>query len=87
MGFRTLAIQKHSGEVWKILGRVKTEFEKFGSVLAETQKRISQANEQLDKLVGVRTRQIQRQLEQVTAIEDVESKVMLAADNVKGEED
>lgn len=50
-------------------------------------KRISQANEQLDKLVGVRTRQIQRQLEQVTAIEDVESKVMLAADNVKGEED
>ena len=77
MGFRTLAIQKHSGEVWRILGGVKTEFEKFGKVLTETQKRINQANEQLDKLVGVRTRKIQKQLEQIISLPELETKVIL----------
>ena len=65
MGFKTLAIQKHSGEVWNILGAVKTEFDKFGSVLAATQQRINQANVELDKLVGTRTRSIQRTLQNV----------------------
>lgn len=70
MGFRTLAIQKHSGEVWDVLGAVKTEFDKFGSVLEATQTRISQANAELDKLIGTRTRSIQRKLRGVTAMDD-----------------
>ena len=60
MGFRTFAIQKRSGEVWQILSGVKTEFSKFESVLQSAQQRISQANAELDKLVGVRTRAIQK---------------------------
>lgn len=62
MGFKTLAIQKHSSEVWNVLGAVKTEFDKFGTVLAQTQTRLEQANRELDKLVGVRTRKIQSTL-------------------------
>ena len=56
MGFRTLAIQKRSGEVWNVLGAVKTEFDKFGNVLESAQNRINQANAELDKLIGVPTR-------------------------------
>lgn len=77
MGFRTLAIQKRSGEVWRILGAVKTEFEKFGDTLAATQKRISQANDELDKLVGVRTRVIQRTLKGVTRLESEQASAYL----------
>ena len=73
MGFRTLAIQKHSSQVWDVLGAVKTEFDKFGNVLEATQKRINQANEELDKLVGVRTRTIQRKLRTVTALPEESS--------------
>lgn len=65
MGFKTLAVQKRSAEVWKVLGSVKNEFEKFGDVIDATQKRLEQANSELDKLVGVRTRQITRQLSAV----------------------
>ncbi|MCH5300378.1 MAG: DNA recombination protein RmuC [Ruminococcus sp.] len=65
MGFKTLAVQKRSVEVWKILGSVKTEFDKFNDVLVMTQQRLNQANTELDKLVGVRTRQIQRKLKDV----------------------
>ncbi len=68
MGFRTLAIQKRSGEVWKVLGKVKTEFDTFASVLEATQNRLNQANAELDKLVGVRTRQIQRTLKNVESL-------------------
>lgn len=68
MGFRTLAIQKRSSEVWNILGAVKTEFDKFGGVLAETQKKITKVNEDLDKLIGTRTRSIMRKLKDVTAL-------------------
>ena len=68
MGFRTLAIQKRSGEVWKVLGKVKTEFDTFASVLEATQNRLTQANAELDKLVGVRTRQIQRTLKNVESL-------------------
>ncbi len=67
MGFKTLAVQKRSAEVWKVLGAVKTEFEKFSDVLALTQQRLDQANSELDKLVGVRTRQICRKLSSVEA--------------------
>ena len=68
MGFRTLAIQKRSGEVWKVLGKVKTEFDTFATVLEATQNRLNQANAELDKLVGVRTRQIQRTLKNVESL-------------------
>ncbi len=67
MGFRTLAVQKRSAEVWQLLGSVKTEFEKFNDVLLLTQQRLDQANTELDKLVGVRTRQICRKLSGVQA--------------------
>lgn len=65
MGFKTLAIQKRSAEAWRVLASVKTEFEKFGQVLEATQQRIDQANKELDKLVGVRTRAIIRKLKDV----------------------
>ncbi|MBQ7810265.1 MAG: DNA recombination protein RmuC [Clostridia bacterium] len=65
MGFKTLAVQKRSAEVWKVLGSVKNEFEKFGDVIDATQKRLEQANSELDKLVGVRTRAINRHLKAV----------------------
>ena len=68
MGFKTLAVQRRSAEVWKILGGVKTEFDKFNDVLVMTQQRLDQANKELDKLVGVRTRQIQRQLKDVESV-------------------
>ena len=69
MGFRTLAIEKRSGEVWNVLGAVKTEFDKFGNVLALAQSRINQANAELDKLVGIRTRNIQRKLSSISSTE------------------
>ncbi len=77
MGFKTLAIQKRSGEVWKVLGAVKTEFDKFGTVVQAAQQRLEQANSELDKLVGVRTRQIQRKLKDVTSLTDSESIALL----------
>ncbi len=67
MGFRTLAIEKHSSEVWEILGAVKTEFANFSDVLSSTRKRLRQADEDLDKLVGARTRAIERKLRSVEA--------------------
>ncbi len=65
MGFKTLAIQKRSSEVWEILSSVRTEFDKFENVLSATKKRREQANNELDQLEGVRTRQIQRKLSQL----------------------
>lgn len=65
MGFKTLAIQKRSGEVWKILGAVKNEFETFELALTETQKHLKKVDDDLEKLVGVRTRQINRKLKSV----------------------
>jgi len=70
MGFRTLAIQKQSGEVWKLLGAVRTEFDKFNDILLTTQSRLDQANRELDKLVGVRTRAIQRRLRDVERVDE-----------------
>lgn len=73
MGFKTVAIQKRSMEVWTVLGAVKTEFDKFASILEATQQRITQANKELDKLVGVRTRAIQRRLRDVEKLDNSES--------------
>ena len=80
MGFRTLAIQKRSGEVWKVLGAVKTEFNSFASVLDATQRRLQQAGDELDKLVGVRTRKIQHRLNSVTEITDPHESARLLED-------
>lgn len=65
MGFKTLAIERHSSEVWKVLGAVKTEFAKFETVLNAAQSKLNQASSEIDKLVGTRTRQINRKLESV----------------------
>lgn len=69
MGFKTLAVQKQSTEVWRVLGSVKSEFDKFNDILVLTQQRIEQANAELDKLVGVRTRQIRKRLSQLDNID------------------
>ena len=87
MGFRTLAIQKRSGEVWNVLGAVKTEFETFGSVLEAAQKRIEQTSQELDKLVGVRTRKINSRLRAVSSLPAEDSRRLLDdAPDVAGEE-
>lgn len=68
MGFRTLAIQKYSGEVWKILGAVKKEFESMGGMLGKAKKHLETANGQIDNVLGVRTRAIQRRLKDVDTL-------------------
>lgn len=92
MGFRTLAIQKHSGEVWNMLSAVKTEFGKFGDVLASTQKKLEQANKDLEKLVGTRTRMIYSKLKNVETMSLEDSELFLdlpgkdaAGDMISGE--
>ena len=69
MGFRTLQIQKRSDEVWKTLSAVKTEFETFGSVFKKAQERIKQLDQEMDKLVGTRSRAIERKLRGVQSID------------------
>lgn len=80
MGFRTLAIQKHSSEVWNILGAVRTEFEKFGAVLASTRSKIEKANDDLDKLIGTRTNMIMRQLNKVTKLPEQKTDEIFSLD-------
>ena len=72
MGFRTFAIQRRSDEVWKVLSSIRTEFDKFEEALANTQRHINQVNDDLDKLVGVRTRQMRRKLRDVASFEDID---------------
>ncbi len=74
MGFRTLAIQQRSSEVWKILGAVKTEFNKFGGILEKAQKHIQTGLNQLDQVSGTRTRAIKRTLRDVTDVDSSSSK-------------
>ena len=77
MGFRTLAIQKRSGEVWGVLASVKSEFDKFGGMLEKAQKNIQAGLGQLDDVVGTRTRAIQRQLRNVESLPAAEIKDIL----------
>ena len=77
MGFRTLAIQKRSGEVWEVLGAVKTEFGKFEGVLAKAKERIDQTGDELDKLIGTRTRQINRKLKSVAELPTADAQKLL----------
>ena len=86
MGFRTLAIQKRSSEVWRILGGVKAEFEKFGGLLEKAQKNLQTANNQLEEVMGKRTRAIQRQLRSVEALPAKEEQNALLDSCSEGDE-
>ena len=77
MGFRTLAIEKRSSEVWQILGAVKTEFSRFGEVLKKAQEKITKANEDIDQLVGTRTRAIERRLRNVQELPSAQTGAIL----------
>ena len=77
MGFRTLAIQKRSSEVWRILGAVKKEFERFGGMLDKAQGSIQTGLNHLEKVVGVRSRAIQSKLRSVEMLGDAEAKMLL----------
>ena len=81
MGFRTLAIQKRTSEVWNVLGAVKTEFGKFGGMLEKVQKNLQSAGDQLEEVMGKRTRAIERKLRQVEALPSEESQKMLNLNN------
>ncbi len=74
MSFRTFAIQKRSGEVWEVLGAVKTEFNKFAGALESTQNRLQQTSDELDKLVGTRTKKMQSKLKNITELPEAETK-------------
>ena len=76
MGFRTLAIEKRSSEVWSVLGAVKTEFGKFGEALESTRKKLEQATKSIES-AGVRTRQIERKLKGVEALPVIEAQARL----------
>jgi DNA recombination protein RmuC len=76
MGFRTLAIEKRSSEVWELLGVVKTEFGKFGDVLAKTKKKLQEASNTIDK-AEVRTRAIERKLKKVQEVPDTDAVNMI----------
>lgn len=77
IGFKTLAIQKRSSEVWETLGAVKGEFEKFGGILEKAKDKIQGGLNDMDSLVGVRTRAIQRKLRSVESLEESESSRLL----------
>lgn len=89
MGFKTLAIEKRSSEVWQVLGAVKKEFENFGGMMGKAQKNIQTGLDQLDDVMGKRTRAIQRRLKSVETLSDTETKAVLPeiADSLLAEED
>jgi DNA recombination protein RmuC len=86
MGFRTLAIEKRSSEVWRTLAAVKTEFGKFGGVLDGVQKKLLEASNKIEQ-TGVRTRAIQRQLREVESLPGADSQVLLGAEFAVVDED
>ena len=77
IGFRTLAIQKRSSEVWRVLGAVKTEFENFGGLMQKAQKNIQTGLNQLDDVMGKRTKAIQRKLRSVESLDAAEVKLLI----------
>ena len=77
MGFRTLAIQKRSSEVWQVLGAVKTEFDKFGEILEKSQQRLQQVNSDLDTLIGTRSRAISRKLRSIEKLDPAEAEALI----------
>jgi DNA recombination protein RmuC len=77
MGFRTLAIQKSSSEVWKVLGAVKKEFENFGGLIGKAQNNIQTGLNQLDEVLGVRTRAINSKLKNINLLDNEEPTTLL----------
>lgn len=71
LGFRTLAIEKHTSQVWELLSTVKTEFHKFGVVLEKTQRKLNDAGNELDQLIGVRSRKLIRELDKITQLDGI----------------
>ncbi|HUA81382.1 MAG TPA: DNA recombination protein RmuC [Dyella sp.] len=86
MGFRTLAIQKRSSEVWQILGAVKNEFGKFGDVLSMVRKKLDEASKHIDKTT-TRTRAIERKLRDVETLPGEQTQQLLGNDLTEGDED
>ena len=86
MGFRTLAIEQRSAEVWAVLGAVKTEFGKFGEALAHTRKKLDEASNSIGK-AETRTRQLSRKLKEVEALPVAEAEVLIGTAEFDGEED
>ncbi len=80
IGFKTIAIQRRSNDVWKLLGAIKTEFNQFGDVLASAQKKLNQVGTDLDKLVGVRSRNIQKRLNSISELSEIETSTYLPLD-------
>ena len=87
MGFRTLAIEKRSSEVWTVLAAVKTEFGKFGGMLEKVQKNLETAGSQLDEVIGKRTRAIERKLRGVQELPAEQSASILAIGDASQDED
>lgn len=81
IGFKTLAIQKRSSEVWETLGAVKNEFEKFGGILEKAKGKIQDGLSEMDTLVGTRTRVIQRKLRSVESLDSAEAERLLGDNN------
>ena len=77
LGFNSLEIQKRSGEVFKLLGAVKTEFENFASALTKAQEKVDQAGNEIEKLVGTRTRQMQKKLKEIGSLSPEEAKSII----------
>ena len=86
MGFRTLAIEQRSAEVWAVLGAVKTEFGKFGEALAHTKKKLDEASNSISK-AETRTRQLTRKLRDVEALPVAESEQLIGVVDLDGEDD
>jgi len=86
MGFRTLAIEQRSAEVWAVLGAVKTEFGKFGEALAHTRKKLDEASNSISR-AETRTRQLSRKLKDVEALPVVESEQLLGVGEFDGDEE
>ena len=77
LGFNSLEIQKRSGEVFKLLGAVKTEFNKFAEALTKAQKKVDDASDELENLVGTRTRAMQKRLKEIGEVTDAEAKEII----------
>ena len=77
MGFRTLAIEKRSSEVWKVLSAVKTEFSKFGEALGKVRRQLDTASNSLEDLTITRTRAMERRLKSVETLPEAESEKLL----------
>ncbi len=86
MGFRTLAIEKRSNDVWKILSAVKTEFNTFETALKTAQHRIDEAGAKLEELVGRRTRVMQRKLREVETLPEDQARMLLSGEDGDDEE-